>query len=123
MAWTSNTSVQRRAAGKKWKGRPWALELSPGSESMAQPFISLVTLGKLLNLSGPYSTFASEIPLDKERAQSQITLAELWKEETFWNNLEGQDGVGGGKEVQERRDISMPVAESCGCLAEGNTIL
>ena len=45
-------------------------------QGMAQAFISLVTLGKLLNLSGPYSTFASEIPLDKERAQSQITLAE-----------------------------------------------
>ena len=53
-------------------------------QGMAQAFISLVTLGKLLNLSGPYSTFASEIPLDKERAQSQITLAESWKGETLW---------------------------------------
>ena len=53
---------------------PGACLLGQGT---AQPFISLVALGKLLNLSGPYSTFASEIPLDKEQAQSQIPLAEL----------------------------------------------
>ena len=38
-------------------------------------------------------------------------------------NLEGWDGVGGGREVQEGGDIGMPMAESCGCLAETNTIL
>ena len=29
------------------------------------------------------------------------------------DNLEGWDEVGGGKEVQERRDILIPVADSC----------
>ena len=99
---------------------PGACLLGQGT---AQPFISLVALGKLLNLSGPYSTFASEIPLDKEQAQSQIPLAELWKGETLWNNLKGWNGVGGGSEVQEGGDIGMPMAESSGCLAETNTIL
>ena len=29
------------------------------------------------------------------------------------DNLEGGDGVGDGREVQEGRDICMPVADSC----------
>ena len=29
------------------------------------------------------------------------------------DNLEGWDEVGGGKEVQEGRDILIPVADSC----------
>ena len=37
-------------------------------------------------------------------------------------NLEVWDGVQGGKEVQEEGDICIPVADSCWCLAETNTI-
>ena len=29
------------------------------------------------------------------------------------DNLEGSDGVGGGREVQEREDIRIPIADSC----------
>ena len=29
------------------------------------------------------------------------------------DNLEGWDGVGGGKEVQEGGDIQIPMADSC----------
>ena len=39
------------------------------------------------------------------------------------DNLEGWDVVGGGREVQERGDICIPVADSCWCMAETNTIL
>ena len=38
------------------------------------------------------------------------------------DNLDGWDGVGGGREVQERGDICTPVVDSC-CTAETNTIL
>ena len=38
------------------------------------------------------------------------------------DNLEGWDGVGGGREVQEGGDISVPMADSC-CIAESNTTL
>ena len=38
-----------------------------------------------------------------------------------WDGM-GWDGVGGGREVQERGDICIPVADSCGCMAETNTI-
>ena len=41
----------------------------------------------------------------------------------LWDNLEGWDGVGGGREVQEDSDICMPMAHSCWCLAESNTTL
>ena len=37
-------------------------------------------------------------------------------------NLEGCGGVGGGRQVQEG-DICIPVADSCRCMAETNTIL
>ena len=30
--------------------------------------------------------------------------------------------MGGGREVQEGGDICIPVADSCGCMAETNTI-
>ena len=33
------------------------------------------------------------------------------------------DGVGGGREVQEGGDICKSMADSCGCMAETNTIL
>ena len=39
------------------------------------------------------------------------------------DNLEGCDGEGGGREVQEGGDTCIPVADSCGCMAETNTIL
>ena len=39
------------------------------------------------------------------------------------DNLEGWDGVGGGREVQEGGDISIPMADSCCCMAKTNTIL
>ena len=38
------------------------------------------------------------------------------------DNLEGWDGVGGGREVQEGGDIRVPVADSCGYTAETNTV-
>ena len=38
------------------------------------------------------------------------------------DNLDGWDGVGGGREVQEGGDICIPVVDSC-CTAETNTIL
>ena len=39
------------------------------------------------------------------------------------DNLEGWGGEGGGKEVQEGEVICMPMADSCGCMAETNTTL
>ena len=41
----------------------------------------------------------------------------------FTEALEGWDGVGGGREVQEGGDICIPVADSCWYMAETNTIL
>ena len=38
------------------------------------------------------------------------------------SELEGKGGVG-GREVQEGRDICIPVADSCWCMAETSTIL
>ena len=41
----------------------------------------------------------------------------------LYNNLEGWDGGGGGRELQEGGDIGIPMSDSCWCLAETNTIL
>ena len=38
------------------------------------------------------------------------------------DNLEGWDGVGGGREVQEEGDICIPMADSCQYMAETNTM-
>ena len=39
----------------------------------------------------------------------------------FCDNLEGWDGVGGGREVQKGGDICIPMADSCCYMAETNT--
>ena len=39
------------------------------------------------------------------------------------DNLEGWDGVGDGREVQEGGDIYIPMADSCCCMAESNIML
>ena len=39
------------------------------------------------------------------------------------DNLEGWEGVAGGREVQDGGDICIPMADSCCCMAETNTIL
>ena len=36
---------------------------------------------------------------------------------------QGWDGVGSGREVQEQGDKCIPMADSCYCVAEINTIL
>jgi len=41
----------------------------------------------------------------------------------LYDNLEGWDRVGGGREVQEGGDIYIPVADPCWCMAESNTKL
>ena len=38
-------------------------------------------------------------------------------------NLEGWDGERGGREVQKRGDICIPMVDSCGGLTENNKIL
>lgn len=106
-------SITPKVTGMKWH---FSAEMSgwyeaegkamvPGAcllgRGTAQPFISLVTLGKLLNLSGPYSTFTVKYPLTKGRHSHRSLWQNYMKEETLWNNLKGWNGVGGGSKVQE----------------------
>ena len=39
------------------------------------------------------------------------------------DNLEGQEGVGGGTGIQEGGDVCIPVADAYGSMAETNTTL
>ena len=39
------------------------------------------------------------------------------------DNLDGWDGVGDGREVQEGGDVCITVADSCRCTEETNTTL
>ena len=41
----------------------------------------------------------------------------------LYNNPEGWDETGGGREVQEGGDICIPMADSCWRVAETNAIL
>ena len=50
----------------------------------------------------------------------------VWHRElnlVFGDNLEEWDGEGDGMGIQEGEDICIPVADSCWCMAETNTIL
>ena len=61
---------------------------------------------------------------EKSNMETYITICKLdsqqefavWHRKLKWGlciNLEGQDGVGDGKEVQKRGDICIPIADSC----------
>ena len=58
-----------------------------------------------------------------------MKFTKMWKlvkallKQGFCNNLEGWDGEGDGKEVQEGGHVGVPVADSCLCLTENNKIL
>ena len=39
------------------------------------------------------------------------------------DNPEGCDGLGGGREAEEGGDMCIPMADSCCCMAETNTVL
>ena len=39
------------------------------------------------------------------------------------DNLEGWDGMGGGRVVQERGDVHIPMTDLCCCMSETNKIL
>ena len=41
----------------------------------------------------------------------------------FCDNLEKWDAVGGRREVQEGGNMCIPMADSCCCIAETNTVL
>ena len=47
-------------------------------------------------------------------------VKELWSE--YWR-IEGCDGVASGREVQEGRHVYVPMADSCWCMTESDTIL
>ena len=40
----------------------------------------------------------------------------------FWGSLEGNDGMGSGREVQEEGDAHIPMADSCCYMVKTNTI-
>ena len=61
------------------------------------------------------------LPYGKQRASGNVLYgSELNR--VLCDNLEGWDGVGGGREVQGG-NICIPMADSCWCMAETNTIL
>ena len=39
------------------------------------------------------------------------------------DNLEGRDGVGSGREIQEGGDVHIPMSDSCWYMAETNAVL
>ena len=41
----------------------------------------------------------------------------------LYDNPEGQDGVGGVRQVHEAGDVCIPTAHSCGYMVETNTVL
>ena len=53
--------------------------------------------------------------------ESAVWLREL--KQGLCINLEGWNGEGDGKEVQEEGDSYIPTADSCWCLTENNKIL
>ena len=63
------------------------------------------------------------ITLCKMDSQGEFAVFLRELKQGFWIKLEGYDGKGDGREIQEGGDISTPMADSCWCLTENNKIL
>ena len=54
----------------------------------------------------------------------QINKTHMFKgNPVLCDNLEGWDGVGGGREVREGGDMCIPMADSCWYMAETDTVI
>ena len=53
------------------------------------------------------------LPYTKEIASGNLLYDTRSSNPMFCDNLEGWDGVGGGREVQEGGNIYTPVTDSC----------
>ena len=91
----------------------WATEM-PRDYSFKATQLGCARVGSQSNLE-MYITICN---IDSQW-ESTVWLGEL--KPRLCNNLEGWDGEGGGREVQEEGDIGIPMADSC-CSAETNTI-
>ena len=56
-------------------------------------------------------------------SQWEFTVWPRELKQGLFNNLEGWDGEGDGREFQERGDMGIPVADSCWCMTENHKIL
>ena len=100
---------------------PWGCEESDMTERLHFHF-SLYALEK--EMATHSSVLAWRIPVTLE--PGGLPSVGSHRVGHDWNDLaaaEEWEGVGGGREVQERGDIRIPMANSCWCMAETNTIL
>ena len=65
----------------------------------------------------------SELNWCKVDSQWKFTVWLRDLKQGLCDNLEGRNGAGGGREVQEGGDICKPMADSCGRMAETKAIL
>ena len=69
------------------------------------------------------SNMETYITIRKIDSQWEFALCLRELKQGLCINLEGCDGEGDGREVQEGGAICIPVADSCWCLTENNKIL
>ena len=65
-------------------------------------------------------TYITVCKIDSQR-EFAVWLRKL--KQRLCNNLEGWDGEGDGREVQEEGDICTTMADSCGYLTENNKLM
>ena len=63
------------------------------------------------------------LPYVKQIASGNLLYDAENSNPVLCDNLEGWDGMGGRREVQEEGDICILMAGSCWCMAETNTTL
>ena len=74
-------------------------------------------------MNGQSSTDAYTLPYVKQTADGKLLCD---SEDSDWGSVttqRGRKGVGGWKEVKEEGDTCIPMADSCWCMADANTIL
>ena len=69
------------------------------------------------------STMETYITICKIDSQWEFAVWLRKLKQGLCNNLEGWDGEGDGREVQEGGDICIPMADSCWYLTENNKIM
>ena len=79
--------------------------------------------GRHKKVSAPKSNMETYITKCKTDSQWEFAVWHRKLKQGLYDNLEGWDGEGDGREVQERGDMGVPMADSCWCLTENHKIL
>ena len=125
--WDALMCVLSRCSVMSNSATPWTVACQALlSKGLSPRILEWVAISCSMEFSWPRDrTRVSYVSCNGRQVFTSSAIWKVWLREIKPElcNQEGWEGVGGRREVQERRDICIPVSDSCCYMAETNTIL